>query len=61
MPTANWCGLKASAMVRLSASISSPMAIFLMESAASKGRTLGLVLVLPFLAKGVTRLQAMTS
>eukprot|EP00969_Alexandrium_andersonii_P304243 13448665-Alexandrium_andersonii.AAC.1 len=32
-----------------------------MESAASSGRTFGRVLVLPFLASGVTRLQAMTS
>eukprot|EP00969_Alexandrium_andersonii_P100057 4413303-Alexandrium_andersonii.AAC.1 len=48
-------------MSRLSASISRPMAIFLMGSAASSGRTLGRALVLPFLARGVTRLQAITS
>eukprot|EP00969_Alexandrium_andersonii_P344055 15207225-Alexandrium_andersonii.AAC.1 len=48
-------------MSRLSASISKPIATFLMESAASSGRTLGRALVLPFLASGVTRLQAITS
>eukprot|EP00969_Alexandrium_andersonii_P060139 2648798-Alexandrium_andersonii.AAC.1 len=60
-PTANWRGLNASEMSRLSASISRPIAIFLIESAASSGRTLGRASVLPFLASGVTRLQAITS
>eukprot|EP00969_Alexandrium_andersonii_P222452 9825001-Alexandrium_andersonii.AAC.1 len=38
-----------------------PTAIFRIESAASSGLTLGRVVVLPLLANGVTRLQAMTS
>eukprot|EP00969_Alexandrium_andersonii_P274010 12110925-Alexandrium_andersonii.AAC.1 len=45
----------------LSASTRSPMASFRIESTASSGRTLGRALVLPFLAKGITRLKDITS
>eukprot|EP00969_Alexandrium_andersonii_P252200 11147003-Alexandrium_andersonii.AAC.1 len=37
------------------------MATLRTESAASRGLTLGRALALPFLARGATRLQAMTS
>eukprot|EP00969_Alexandrium_andersonii_P038240 1675532-Alexandrium_andersonii.AAC.1 len=38
-----------------------PTASLRIESATWSGRTLGLALVLPFLARGVTRPRAMTS
>eukprot|EP00969_Alexandrium_andersonii_P055089 2427527-Alexandrium_andersonii.AAC.1 len=60
-PTANWCGLKACAVLFLSASLRSPMAKFLTESAASSGHAFGRSLVLPFLASSATLLQTMTS
>eukprot|EP00969_Alexandrium_andersonii_P223742 9881615-Alexandrium_andersonii.AAC.1 len=40
-PTANWWGLNASEMSRLSCSVRRPTAIFRFESAASSGRTFG--------------------